>query len=278
MKAEVLIMDVSKTMIYADMDGTLLTSWDQGPVISDNNKMAIRNWIASEGLFSVATGRNLKNGPTHLEEFDLELPMVLVNGALIYSAHTKRILKTVYLKDEFYQEALAFFDQNLACALVLSDEYEVYAITHTQADEDLLDFIVQPIAREKADNLKLLKVTFVTKPENHLKILHQIMKFKTINFVNVTPSSESFIEIVDKHANKAEGIRWVLSHYPLQNRTLVCIGDYTNDEEMLKLAEVSAVPENGLAALKAKANIITSDHNHDAIADLMFKLQQFKLL
>jgi len=271
-------MDARKTMIYADMDGTLLTSWDKGPVISENNKKAIREWIASDGLFSVATGRNLKNGPTHLEEFALELPMVLVNGAMIYSAHTKRILKTVYLKDEFYQEALAFFDQNLGCAAVLSDEYEVYAITHTKADEDLLDFIVQPITREQAEGLKLLKVTFVTKPENHQKILNEVMKFKTIDTVNVIPSSESFIEIVDQHANKAEGIKWVLSHYPLQNRTLVCIGDYTNDEAMLNLAEVSAVPMNGLAALKAKANIITSDHNHDAIADLMLKLKSFKLL
>jgi hydroxymethylpyrimidine pyrophosphatase-like HAD family hydrolase len=94
-------MNPIDVMIYSDMDGTLLSSWEKGPIISEKNTHAIHQFIENGGLFSIATGRNMKNGPTYFNNYILELPMVLVNGALIYDQKHQTIMRKVALNPSF---------------------------------------------------------------------------------------------------------------------------------------------------------------------------------
>ena len=54
-------MKPKDVVIYSDLDNTLLSSWDLGPIIVKKNIVALKKWFALGGQFSIATGRNLKN-------------------------------------------------------------------------------------------------------------------------------------------------------------------------------------------------------------------------
>lgn len=262
-------------MIYSDMDGTLLSSWSKGPDISQKNEEAIRKFIDQGGLFSIATGRNMKNGPTYLEDYTIQLPMVLVNGALIYDQINNLIIRKVTIDKTFVSEALDYFLKCGRIALVISDIDEVYHVIHPSIKDDKLpelDFETINITVDEVLKIDILKVTFVTHPEEKDKIEQDLTLFKTYKEISTSPSSKRFIEIVSHGINKAEAIHYVKSNVLTSNRKLVCIGDYSNDIEMLDLADIAAIPKNGLDALKKPNRLITSHHDEDAISDLIDQL------
>lgn len=262
-------------MIYSDMDGTLLSSWAKGPIISPKNEEAIRKFITDGGLFSIATGRNLKNGPTYLKDYDIKLPMVLVNGALIYDQYQAKVLRKVLMDQTFIKEALNYFMYSGKVAVVISDVDEVYHVIHPSIKENKLpplDFETIHISMSDVLSLEVLKVTFVTSPEDKDHIEEDIKEFQTYSKISISPSSRRFIEIVGAGIDKAEAISYVRNHMLQTDRKLICIGDYSNDTEMLDLADIAAIPENGLDSLKKPGRLITADHDNDAIADLIHQL------
>jgi Cof subfamily protein (haloacid dehalogenase superfamily) len=268
-------VDPKDLMIYSDMDGTLLSSWSKGPVISKRNEEAIRYFIKQGGLFSIATGRNMKNGPTYLENYPIQLPMVLVNGALIYDSFNQSIIRKITIDKSFVKEALEYFVQSNRIAVVISDINEVYHVIHPSISGDKLpelDFETINISISEVQTIDILKVTFVTHPEEKDIIEKDLSSFKTYSMISTSPSSKRFIEIVSAGINKAEAISYVKTNVLTFNRKLVCIGDYSNDIEMLDLPDIAAIPQNGLESLKKRGRLITSHHVEDAIDDLIYQL------
>ena len=264
----------NELIIYSDMDGTLLTSWDLGPIVSKNNMNAISDFIEAGGLFSIATGRNLKNGPTYLSNLDIKLPMVLVNGALLYDAYHKKVIKKTLLSKDFLFESLDFFVSRKDVSLVISDVDEVHHVEHPKKYQTpKLDFITNSISIDEIKKLDVLKITFVTYPQERYNIENEIHQFNSIGSVILAASSTRFIEVVDCHVNKGDAILEVIQIYNLHERKLVCIGDYLNDAQMLEIADIAAIPQNGLDSLKTPGRLITSHHNEDAIFDLIHQLK-----
>lgn len=276
-------MKANKTMIYSDMDGTLLTSWNKGPVISEKNEIAIKKYISEGGLFSIATGRNLKNGPTYLTNYDIQLPMVLVNGALIYDRDQAKVIQKKVLPSNFVDEALEYFATHFRVGLIISDVDEVYKVVRSnevdgpKVDEPEFDFITETVLFEDVTKLEILKMTYITHDHERVQIEKELSFLKTISQVKASPSSSRFIEIVEKSVNKAVAIKEVLSLYNVQDRALVCVGDYLNDLEMLDIADIAAIPENGLDVLKRPGRLIISNHDENSLADLIIQLKELNL-
>ena len=265
-------MNPKDGIIFADMDGTLLTNWDLGPVIVENNLLAISKWLAAGGYFSVATGRNLKNVPHFFTDFKLDIPFVLVNGALLYLPAEERIISQELISKDFLKEAIDYFNNHHYLSLVLSDQYEVYSIVHPKSlFKPIIDFPNKSITVEEIADIEVLKVSFVIMENYAKKVNLELQEFKSIKDVNILPSSSRFIEFVSNKANKAKGIKKALNYARLE-RKIICIGDYLNDLEMAEVADYFAAPENAHPELKKRANFITLSNNDGAIASLINKL------
>ena len=72
--------------------------------------------------------------------------------------------------------------------------------------------------------------------------------------------------------DKGTGIRRALAAAGLEGRTLVCIGDYFNDEAMLRQADIAACPANAAQGIREMCQIITCSNNEGALADLLEQL------
>ena len=73
-------------MIISDVDGTLL---DENHQIPEENKNAIKRYIESGGLFSLATGRTEKSAVSIQRELSINIPVILYNGARITDIEKK---------------------------------------------------------------------------------------------------------------------------------------------------------------------------------------------
>lgn len=257
-------------VIYSDMDNTLLSSWDLGPIIVEKNINALKKWFALGGQFSIATGRNLKNVLHFFKDFNILYPLVLVNGAMLYSFSDKKIIYKELLPKEFIEEAINYSQKNKRIVLVLSDEDEVYSVIHKDnKNVPILGFPNQKITLDEIKNINVLKLTYVIFESDYEKVISDIRNFNTFPLVNLVPSSKRFIEIVSAKASKAKGIKKALQNH---KKKLVCIGDYLNDLEMLEIADIPACPENSHVIIKKSAKIITVNNNEGALADLINQL------
>ena len=57
-----------------------------------------------------------------------------------------------------------------------------------------------------------------------------------------------------------------------EERKLACIGDYFNDYEMLKSADIAACPSNAAQGIKDICDIVTCSNDEGAIAGLISAL------
>lgn len=88
--------DLSNIFLITDMDGTLLP---ENKILSDRDKSAIKQFIKDGGKFTIATGRTLQSAEKYIKELEIELPVILYNGSLIYDTHTDDVMFTDQLPD-----------------------------------------------------------------------------------------------------------------------------------------------------------------------------------
>lgn len=100
-----------KDLYISDLDGTLLGS----DARLSKRTLSILNELIADGLnFTVATARARETVLEVLGELDLRLPIVLMNGVVIYDPVSKRFLNAEYLgKDKAKNVAELFKSKNL---------------------------------------------------------------------------------------------------------------------------------------------------------------------
>lgn len=69
------------TLYISDLDGTLLTPECK---VSDETASALNTMIANGLFFTVATARSASSAAPLLEKLNLRLPVILMNGVVIY--------------------------------------------------------------------------------------------------------------------------------------------------------------------------------------------------
>ena len=122
--------------------------------------------------------------------------------------------------------------------LSLIEEYDENEENLT-ADEDIANKIMRELPLLVGD-----KLSFVRSNKYHIDVMKRdISKGETVKV---------FSKIVGKSLDR-----------------LICFGDEMNDESMIKVASVGAVPSNGAQALKKIADIIIDSCDNDGVRKAM---------
>ena len=108
-------------LYLSDMDGTLL---DGNGALPEKTRGQLKNMLAHGLLFTVASARTPLSAIPLLKGLDLQVPAILMSGALIYDMKSHRILDTVSF-DAQEMKILCQAEQETGCrGLLISEKGE----------------------------------------------------------------------------------------------------------------------------------------------------------
>lgn len=261
--------DITKVILLSDMDGTLL---DSKKNITDADRNAIRRFTELGGHFSVATGRTIQSFEQYLELLELKEPVIMYNGAAIHDFTAGKTLFTHPLPESAKKTALSILEAmpELGGEVLKTDGTYVfrnndYQILHTKICG------ITPFYQE-LENIEeggWLKVLFSMSPEDmdYIQVLVKHIDCCGLSFVK---SSDMFYEMLPEGVSKGSALEEYRKLPGFEEFTFVSVGDFDNDIEMIKAADLGACPANAEDSVKEKADLIlTRTNDEGAVAELI---------
>ena len=270
--------DFSDFLIASDLDGTFL--WDGR--IARRNSEALARFCAGGGVFTLATGRahlNLRSAigePTNV----INAPAICDNGAYLYDFETGESLYQDLLRKEDASDLLAFAKEYFP-------DVRFSAVgtscIRTEADEgcvarDLLTYDKDAICIAPADTWRTddwYKFLFLSDDPTCLEKVCEKARAHFGDRFTPTCSSNWILELQYPHVNKALGVQKLRKcQNGAKKRTVIACGDYENDFEMLKAADVAVAPENALDKVKSVADFVFCHCQNGLIADVIEAIEK----
>ncbi len=265
--------DFSNFLIASDLDGTFLC---EGQTVA-RNLAALERFRAGGGIFTIATGRSHLNvrsavgEPTAL----INAPAICDNGAYLYDFSRKESLQQDLLRPEDAKALIAFAKEHFPHI-----RFSAVGISHIRTEEDagcvardLLTYDRDAICIAPADTWPMddwYKFLFLDDEQVHLEKVRKTVLTHFGDRFSPTCSSNWILELQYPGINKALGLQKLKKHLNgARKRTVIACGDYDNDIEMLKTADVAVAPAGALAAVKATAHHVLCDCRKGLIADVI---------
>ena len=269
-------MDFQNIIIYTDMDGTVLTDWDRGPVVPQRNLLAIKRFMEKGGTFSIASGRQHSDILPYFEGLIPNAPLVQGNGTSLYDCIQGKTLYMLPLSREYKEECVEFCKTRPWVWAAVGNVSTVMQINFGDERDKITKALTNyRISVEEFLTGDYTKVVYVVEdPAQIDEIRAHTDCFATAQSMQQTLSAPIFLECYSIQAGKDNGVRKAMELAGLEGKTLVCIGDFYNDESMLRAADIPACPSNAPDGIKQLCKIITCDNNEGALADLIEMLEK----
>lgn len=263
-------------LIASDMDGTLLNR--QG-VISPGNLSAIRMAQKAGVVFAICTGRYPENVSIMLNDIGLECPVISLNGSVI-EINGKRAY-AYYMPQDVNKAVHAALERAGASYYMFCDRVVVTrreGIRHhseTQYGERLAKqygvtyAYGEKAARAAADG-KLFKY-YVYEDDESCSMEEARQTLADVPGIAVTASSGRNFEIMPEGSNKARGLEVLANMLHIPRESVMALGDYDNDIEMLEYAGLGVAMDNATDRVKRVADAVTGDHDKDGVAEAIMR-------
>lgn len=277
------LMDKQHKTIFLDIDGTLVG--DKGTV-PDSAKEAILKVKGNGHKVIICTGRTLDEIYPPIMEIGFDGIIacggnyVIANDEILYERYfSLEDLKHLYEYFEkyginFYAEAISGIYASKGCDQQLYDL--AMEIAKDKGEHFMEHFNVFRNVMKQNENLlrdDVTKISFLG--SNHpIDDLKEAYKDKFEIFDLVVPMfGANSGEISIKGTDKTVGMDIMIHHFDLIEENSIAIGDGNNDITMLQKAAIGVCMGNGTEKLKAVADMITDDVNHDGLAKALNELK-----
>ncbi|MBQ8960482.1 MAG: HAD family hydrolase [Ruminococcus sp.] len=261
--------DITKVVLLSDMDGTLLTADKR---ITDADRQAISRFTELGGRFTVATGRTVQSFEQYRAMIRLDWPVVMYNGAAIHDYSEGRTLYTQPLPEEAKAITSRIMElmPDLGGEVLRAEGTYVFSDTpYEQLHTKLCNIVPKYMDLDQIPEGGWLKVLFSMPPEDvpHLQRLVDQMELDTVSFVK---SAEIFLEMMPLGVSKGSALRQFRKLPGWEDRSFAAIGDFDNDIEMIRAADLGACPANAEESVKAAADLVLTRTNEEgAVAELI---------
>ena len=263
----------SDYLIVSDLDGTLINSKQ---VISQKNLSAINEFTSEGGRFAIATGRTIQTVRPFIKDLKLNGPCILYNGAAIYDFHNEKLMAAEYLEKELLVDYINFSMTTFNQAVV--EIFTPEGMFIISREENVDEYVLREKQQFKRTDLnevlghEWLKLMLYDK---HHTLIEAQKAFQGLtlesNFDNVF-SHEYYFEILKKGISKGSALQVMRQMEHFKDKKIIAVGDYDNDIEMVRNADVGIAVENAREGVKKAADRITVSNDADAIYDIVYNV------
>jgi hypothetical protein len=263
-------------LVVCDIDGTLLNSSSE---VSARTKSAVRAVLDAGCLFILATGRRYPSAKRIAAQLDVDLPLIVHNGAQIRDALTGEMLFQMLMDQAAAASVIdhlwhAGVQPIVFCgvdsASVVSERvfagpesrdsmhnaaYLVRNSALRQATLRDLQGVQTPIevaALEQRETVESLAATL------HHPLLHDV--------TSLSGPHAAMLEIIAAGVSKASALHVLCARFGVAIQDTLAIGDNVNDLEMLHAAGTSVAMANAHPAVLTSAIHLTCSNDDDGVA------------
>lgn len=264
-----------KKLYITDLDGTLL---DKNSQVSNTSSNIINNLIKEGVFFTYATARSYKSSSIITKGLNINLPVIIYNGAFIYDIKSNRFLHKVTFNKEQIRELIDFTKKHNYIPLVytlingkekvfwncngkLSEGFNYY-LSNRQNDRRMTP--VNSIEESFCGDV--FYVTFIESHDDLLPLYNGIKDNKNYNtvFQQEIYREEYWCEIMPSEATKANA---ALKLKEILNcKSLEVFGDSLNDIPMFNISDRSYAVMNSVDKLKSIATEVIGYNYEDSVA------------
>lgn len=257
-------------LLVSDMDATLLTNKHK---VSDKNREAIKYFTANGGKFTVATGRMNKAVRAFLDQFTINTPAILHNGAQIYDFAEDKVLFERFIEEGRKDAIRRVYNDmpDLGLEVYCDDLVYIYReCAETRRFNNRKYEVVYELPDEVWDRpwIKCLLIG-----EKKLLDHYEPIYRRDYDSGYAVRSGKKFLDIVSSDASKGLALGRLIDILGADRNKVIAVGDNMNDISMLETAGISFAVENAEKAVKEAARFAAPDNNSDAIAYIIEKLE-----
>lgn len=246
-------------ILCSDIDGTLTNGKGE---ISKENLDAIEYFTDNGGKFVISTGRFYDYAGTTLG-YKSKGPIIALNGAHIYDAATGKDIFKMTLNESEKNAIISLLEKVEGSDVPVYVHYRDHVSICKKADE---------LRRALFCEKESFKAVFVSKKD----VATELCEYGVKNFshvVKTVKSTDTLTEVLPLGAGKHICIR-KLREYFGEGSTVVAVGDYSNDIEMIRDADIGYAVENALDEVKAVAKRSAPKNTEHAIAFIVKELEE----
>ncbi len=257
-------------LLVSDLDGTLIRT---DKTISHKNKQAIHDFVLQGGHFTIATGRTVQNVVPYLDGLSINESCILYNGAAIYNFDGRRLVECHLLKKNKMISSIEWFLEHYSnlCIQVYTPK-TLYIINHNQRVDPVILKEKQPYEFADLNSIShkdWIKIILNGSPEELLMCNAYLNDTTEENSIHTVFSVPTYLEVLPFGVSKGAALCELINYAEYRYKKVITIGDYDNDIEMLKMADLGIAPENASEGAKKAADLLTVSNDNDAIFEVI---------
>lgn len=268
-------------VFVSDLDGTLL---NKNKEISDYSKRELNKLIEKGINFTVATARTPATVVDILDGINIKIPVILMNGVLIYDISKQEYIKVNKLERPVVNKVLDILkNHNKSCFLygIKDNHISVYHkefvnnpeedFYNERCEKKLKTFVKVEDYYAVLENIEVINFVLFDDYEK-IKAIYDELKLIEglyVDYYKDIYGDGYYLDAYSSEASKANGIK-ELSKY-INSDKLITFGDNVNDIPMFKISDECYSVENGADALKNIATKVIESNEKDGVVKFISK-------
>lgn len=265
-----------RRLFVSDLDGTLLNN---NAEISDTTAEIINRGI-DEGLqFTVSTARTPTTALKIIEDLQLNLPIMMMNGVLIYDVQQNKYLKKEVIDETIIMILLGMIKlKGLDCFLYALEENQFFAYYDSVASTSLNYFRNERIMKYDKKFTEVADLSLVAgkniiycvlretkeKLEGLYNELSVVKGIKAEFYRDIYSDEYYMLEIYSEKASKKEALSYLTEKGEYDS--VVGFGDNLNDRALLEGCDYFYAVANAHPEIQNMADSIIPSNDEDGVA------------
>ncbi|AAK80883.1 hypothetical protein BJV85_000955 [Clostridium acetobutylicum] len=229
-------------ILISDMDDTLIGSDKR---ISEKNLNAIKKFQSLGGRFTIATGRTMESAYRYIRNLQVDLPVILYNGAKIYDFNKSKTIFEIELDDRVKEiiKKVKEYDTSFGIEIYSNENTYIYNTCRFTERFKKRGYSVFYEIPEELWKEKWTKVLVVGE-KNQEDYLEENFE-RLFGKVNLVRSGENYLEIIPKGLSKGAALENLCNLEGVDINKVISVGDNMNDYELIKKAGYGFCVSNG---------------------------------
>lgn len=264
-------------LLVTDFDDTFCPK--HGAPVPEENRRAARRFMDEGGLFTIATGRDVRSYYSIRDKVTVNAPLVLSNGAVIFDGESGESWYESFLPFSCRNDLTAARDAFPGTGMEIHRGADVRVCGRNATLEEHLSRMGVPVS--EADPGHILypwtKVVLVAPDELRAEseTAHALCAWIAAQFpgrYEAVPSG-ALVDVVAAGSDKGSGVRRLADFLDILPEHVVCIGDGWNDIPMLRAAGRAFAPETALPEVLALPNVTKLGAPDRCVRDVINRLE-----